>query len=619
MNNFVIEDELKKIPKKPGVYLMHDEKDVIIYVGKAKNLYNRVHSYFNNTNKSIKTEHMVHHINWFEYILTDNEQEALALECNLIKENNPKYNIMLMDDKEYPYIKVTTSEKFPRIVLSRKIEKDHNKNKYYGPFVTNTSVKDIIELLQKLYKIRDCNRKVPFTNKNERACLNYHLGNCSAPCINAIDIEKYNENVKEAIYFLEGKYEKVIHILNEKMEKASKSLDYESAYKYKVLLDSISRINDKQKITETDLKNRDIIGMSRNNKSCVVEIFFIRKGKMIGRDNYYIKIDENDKDEIIIEEFLKQFYYNSPYIPYEIFVPYEIEDKKLLEDYLSKINKSSVHIVTPKIGKKQRLVNLASNNAKLILEKDENMLENQKKKTIKAVEEIEKLLGISKIKRIEAYDISNISGENQVGSMIVFENGIKKTSDYRKFNIKCVVGPDDYKALKEVLKRRFDRYKNEINENNKTSFAYLPDLIMMDGGKGQVKIAEEVLNEYKIRVNVCGLVKDDRHRTRGIYYNSIEHKLDNHSEGFKLVTRIQDEAHRFAISLHRSKRSKEQTHSILDDITGIGPVRRKNLRKHFITIENIKNASIEELMQVESITKDSAKNIYIFFHNDAKN
>lgn len=614
MNSFVIKDELKKIPKKPGVYLMHDEKDVIIYIGKAKNLYNRVHSYFYSNNKSIKTEHMVSHINWFEYIVTDNEQEALVLECNLIKENNPKYNIMLMDDKDYPYIKVTVSEEFPRIVLSRKIEKDHNRNKYYGPFVTNTSVKDIIELLQKLYKIRNCNRSVPFTNKNERPCLNYHLGICDAPCINNIDTYKYNENVKKAIEFLEGKYEKVIDVLTKKMKKASECFDYEQANKYKLLLDSINRINDKQKITETGLKNRDIIGMFRNNSSCVVEVFFIRKGKMIGRDNYYIKADENDKNETIIEEFIKQFYFNSPYIPFEIFVPYEIEDKMLLEDYLTKINQAKVHIVTPKIGQKQKLVSLASSNAKLILEKDEVRLKNHEKRTTKAVEEIEELLGLKNIKRIEAYDISNISGENQVGSMIVFENGKRKPNDYRKFNIKSVLGPDDYSSLKEVLNRRFSRYQNEISDNKKTSFSSLPDLIMMDGGKGQVNIAKTVLKQYNIKTNILGLVKDDKHRTRGIYYNNIEYTLNSHSEGFKLITRIQDEAHRFAIDSHRNKRSKEQTHSILDDIKGIGPIRRKNLRKKFITIENIRNASIEELMQADSITRDAAQSIYEFFH-----
>lgn len=612
---FVIEDEIKKLPLKPGVYLMHGENDEVIYVGKAVRLKNRVKSYFDNSKKNVKTLTMVSHVNRFEYIVTDTEVEALILESNLIKEYRPKYNILLMDDKNYPYIKVTLSEEFPRVVLARRIGKDKNTSKYFGPFISNKDVKDMIELIQKIFGIRKCNKNIS-KNKVDRACLNYHIGRCKAPCINNINTQEYRANVDKAIDFLKGNYKPVIKMLKNKMLELSEALKYEEAAYYKSLIDSINRLFENQKITDTKYKDRDIVGISVQDGNAVVQVFFVREGKIIGRDNFYLNIPNDESEDKILEEFIKQFYSGTPYIPSEIMLPVELRNCSDIELYLEQLKNEKVKIIVPKLGQKEKLIELANRNASLILEKDKNRLERENNKTIGAVKEISEILKLENIHRIEAYDISNISGVNSIGSMVVYEDGKPSKSEYRKFNIKYVQGPDDYNSLKEVLNRRFSHGMRDLETNVTSSFARFPDLIMMDGGKGQVNIAIKVLDELGVNIPVCGMVKDDNHRTRGLYYNNLELPIDSRSEGFKLITRIQDEAHRFAITSHRLKRGKEQVKSILDDIDGIGPVRRKALRRELESIENIKNASIERLMEIPEISKKQAETIYYFFHNE---
>ena len=612
---FLIEDELKKLPGKPGVYIMHGEKDEIIYVGKAVSLKNRVRQYFQSSrNKGAKIEQMVTHITRFEYIVTDSELEALVLECNLIKEHRPKYNTMLKDDKTYPFIKVTVNEPYPRVLFSRTMKKD--KAKYFGPYTSSTAVKDVIELVRKIYMVRSCNRSLPRDCGKERPCLYYHMKQCTAPCQGNVSEEAYKQNIGQVLHFLNGNFQETIDQLTEKMMAASEDMRFEDAAGYRDLINSIRRIGERQKITTYGEEDRDIIAVAMDEsedlreQDAVVQVFFMRGGRLIGRDHFFLRVARGDTKAQVLSSFLKQFYAGTPFIPAEIMMQTEIEDGEIIEDWLSARRKQRVHIRVPKKGTKEKLVELAKENAWMVLSKDRERIKREEGRTIGAVKEIEDWLGLKDIVRMEAYDISNISGFESVGSMVVYEKGKPKRSDYRKFKIKWVQGPNDYASMEEVLTRRF----THESKGEYDSFSILPDLILMDGGRGQVNIARKVLGELGIDIPVCGMVKDDNHRTRGVYFNNVEIPIDTSGEGFHLVTRIQDEAHRFAIEYHRSLRSKEQVHSVLDDIPGIGETRRKALMRRFRSVENIRDASVEELSQTESMNVQSAEAVYQFFH-----
>ena len=616
MENFNIQEELKKLPGKPGVYLMHDEKDAIIYVGKAISLKNRVRQYFQcSRNKGAKIEQMVTHISRFEYIVTDSELEALVLECNLIKEHRPKYNTMLMDDKTYPFIKVTVNEPFPRVMMARRMKKD--KAKYFGPYTSAGAVKDTIELIRKLYHIRSCNRSLPKDIGKERPCLNYHIHQCYAPCQGYISREEYRKSIDEVVRFLNGNYDPILKELEEKMLDASENLEFEKAIEYRELLASVQKIAQKQKITDTAGDDRDIIAMASEGEDAVVQVFFIRGGRLIGRDHFYLKIAENDTKSEILSSFIKQFYAGTPYIPAELMLPEEIEDQEIIEEWLTTRREHKVRLRIPKKGTKEKLVELAQKNAQMVLKNDKERLKREEGRTIGAVKELEKILGLTGIIRMEAYDISNTNGFDSVGSMVVYEHGKPKRNDYRKFKIKSVQGPDDYASMNEVLTRRFEHGLRERQDESETGgFQAFPDLIMMDGGRGQVNIALEVLEKLNLHIPVCGMVKDDNHRTRGLYFNNVELPIDRNSECFRLITRIQDEAHRFAITFHRQLRSKGQVHSILDDIPGVGPARRKDLMRSFENIEAIRNATVDNLKELPSMNEKSAQEVYKFFHQD---
>ena len=616
MENFNIQEELKKLPEKPGVYLMHDEKDAIIYVGKAISLKNRVRQYFQSSrNKGAKIEQMVTHISRFEYIVTDSELEALVLECNLIKEHRPKYNTMLMDDKTYPFIKVTVNEPFPRVMMARRMKKD--KAKYFGPYTSAGAVKDTIELIRKLYHIRSCNRSLPKDIGKERPCLNYHIHQCYAPCQGYISREEYRKSIDEVVRFLNGNYDPILKELEEKMLDASENLEFEKAIEYRELLASVQKIAQKQKITDTAGDDRDIIAMASEGEDAVVQVFFIRGGRLIGRDHFYLKIAENDTKSEILSSFIKQFYAGTPYIPAELMLPEEIEDQEIIEEWLTTRREHKVRLRIPKKGTKEKLVELAQKNAQMVLKNDKERLKREEGRTIGAVKELEKILGLAGIIRMEAYDISNTNGFDSVGSMVVYEHGKPKRNDYRKFKIKSVQGPDDYASMNEVLTRRFEHGLRERQDESETGgFQAFPDLIMMDGGRGQVNIALEVLEKLNLHIPVCGMVKDDNHRTRGLYFNNVELPIARNSECFRLITRIQDEAHRFAITFHRQLRSKGQVHSILDDIPGVGPARRKDLMRSFENIEAIRNATVDDLKELPSMNEKSAQEVYKFFHQD---
>ena len=612
---FLIEEELKKLPGKPGVYIMHGEKDEIIYVGKAVSLKNRVRQYFQSSrNKGAKIEQMVTHITRFEYIVTDSELEALVLECNLIKEHRPKYNTMLKDDKTYPFIKVTVNEPYPRVLFSRTMKKD--KAKYFGPYTSSTAVKDVIELVRKIYMVRSCNRNLPRDGGIDRPCLYAHMKQCTAPCQGNVSEEAYKQNIGQVLHFLNGNFQETIDQLTEKMMAASEEMRFEDAAGYRDLINSIRRIGERQKITTYGEEDRDIIAVAMDEsedlreQDAVVQVFFMRGGRLIGRDHFFLRVARGDTKAQVLSSFLKQFYAGTPFIPAEIMMQTEIEDGEIIEDWLTARRKQRVHIRVPKKGTKEKLVELAKENAWMVLSKDRERIKREEGRTIGAVKEIEDWLGLKDIVRMEAYDISNISGFESVGSMVVYEKGKPKRSDYRKFKIKWVQGPNDYASMEEVLTRRF----THESKGEYDSFSILPDLILMDGGRGQVNIARKVLGELGIDIPVCGMVKDDNHRTRGVYFNNVEIPIDTSGEGFHLVTRIQDEAHRFAIEYHRSLRSKEQVHSVLDDIPGIGETRRKALMRRFRSVENIRDASVEELSQTESMNVQSAEAVYQFFH-----
>ena len=617
---FDLEEELKKLPASPGVYLMHNDRDEIIYVGKAVSLKNRVRQYFQSSrNKGVKIEQMVTHITRFEYIITDSELEALVLESNLIKEHRPKYNTMLKDDKSYPFIKVTVQEAYPRVLFARRMKKD--KNRYFGPYTSAGAVKDVIELVRKLYQVRSCSRTLPRDCKKDRPCLYYHMKQCAGPCTGEVSQEDYRENIQKVLRFLNGDFQDTVSQLTEKMQKASEEMRFEDAAECRDLIQSIQKIGERQKITAYGEEDRDIIAVAMDEsldlreQDAVVQIFFMRSGKMIGRDHYYLRVAKGDTREQVLSSFLKQFYAGTPFIPREIMLQTDVEDREIIEEWLSTRRRQKVHILVPKKGSKEKLVELALENAKMVLDKDRERMKREEGRTIGAVREVEQWLGLKDIVRMEAFDISNISGFESVGSMVVYEKGRPKKSDYRKFRIKSVQGPNDYASMEEVLTRRF----THESTGEFDSFARMPDLLLMDGGRGQVNIALGVLEKLGVEIPVCGMVKDDHHRTRGLYFNNIEIPIDTNSEGFRLITRIQDEAHRFAIEYHRSLRSKEQVHSVLDDIPGIGERRRKALMRKFRSIEKIREASEEELAETESMNLGSARQVYLFFHPPVKN
>ena len=619
---FQIEEELKKLPGQPGVYIMHDAKDAIIYVGKAISLKNRVRQYFQSSrDKTAKIKQMVSKIARFEYIVTDSELEALVLECNLIKEHRPRYNTMLKDDKTYPYIKVTASEEYPRILFSRQMKKD--KNKYFGPFTSAGAVKDTIELIRKIYRIRACSRKLPQDMGKDRPCLYYHIHQCDAPCQGYISQADYQKSVKQAVGFLNGQYEPVMKYLEEKMRMASETMEFEKAIEYRDLLDSVRKVAQKQKITSQSMEDRDIIAMAKDERDAVVQVFFVRDGKLIGREHFHMNLTGSESKAEILNSFVKQFYAGTPFVPHEIWVQEELEDAEVIASFLTAPRGQKVRFVVQKMGEKERLVELAEKNAKMVLSQDKEKIKREELRTIGAMNQIGSWIELSGIKRVEAYDISNISGFESVGSMIVYENGRPKRNDYRKFRIRTVQGPNDYASMREVLLRRFSHGLEETKKLQAEggdlamgSFTRFPDLLMMDGGRGQVNIALEVLRELQLEIPVCGMVKDDNHRTRGLYYQNVEIPIDRHSEGFQLITRIQDEAHRFAIEYHRSLRGKEQVRSVLDDIKGIGPARRKSLMRTFKTIEAVREASVEELEAAPQMNRAAAEAVYIFFRDD---
>ncbi len=628
-NGFNIEEELKKLPASPGVYIMHDRHDEIIYVGKAISLKNRVRQYFQESrSKTAKIEKMVSRIARFEYIITDSELEALVLECNLIKEHRPRYNTMLKDDKTYPYIKVTMDEAFPRVLFSRTMKKD--KCRYFGPYTSAGAVKDTIDLIHKLWKLRTCTRRLPQDIGKERPCLNYHIKQCQAPCQGYISQEEYGKAVAQTLDFLNGKYEPVLSMLEEKMMQASDEMDFETAIEYRELLNSVKQVAQKQKITSQSMEDRDIIAMARDSEDAVVQVFFVRDGKLIGREHFHVSASTAGDDSQIIGSFIKQFYAGTPFIPREVWVQQEFEEMGLVGQWLTKRRGQNVKFVIPKKGQKERLVELAAKNALLVLSQDKEKIKREELKTIGAMNQVGEWLGLSGVKRIEAFDISNISGFESVGSMVVYEDGRPRRNDYRKFKIKTVQGPNDYASMEEVLTRRFEHGLSEREElmametadgdpgnmERFGSFTRFPDLIMMDGGRGQVNVALKVLERLGLSIPVCGMVKDDNHRTRGLYYQNVEIPIDRYSEGFKLITRIQDEAHRFAIKYHRSLRSQGQVRSVLDDIEGIGPARRKALMRRFKSLEAIRDASLEELSSTEGMNRRAAESVYGFFHGE---
>ena len=616
---FVIEDELKKLPTSPGVYLMHDKDDRIIYVGKAINLRNRVRQYFQSSrDKTMKIQKMVSHIDHFEYIVTGSELEALVLECNLIKEHAPRYNTMLKDDKAYPYIRVTVEEAYPRVLFSRTMKRD--KSRYFGPYTSIGAVRDTLDLLHKIFKIRTCSRQLPKDAGKERPCLNYHIHQCDAPCQGNLSPEEYRKHVEGALDFLKGNYAPILTMLENSMKEAAARLDFEEAANRRELLFSVQKIAQKQRITDSDMEDRDIIGYALDNEDAVVQIFFMREGKMIGRDHFHMTTGPDDLGPQILGNFVKQFYAGTPYIPKEIYLSCEIEDQELIAGWLSEKRGLRVSVKTPRKGEKVRLVELASDNAKMVLEKDKERVIREEKNTKGAAQQIASWIGLTDVTRMEAFDISHISGSQSVGSMVVFEDGKARRAQYRKFRIRSVEGNNDYASMEEVLRRRFshglaerEQMEEEGGDELGVKFARFPDLLLMDGGKGQVHVAEKVLEELGLSVPVCGMVKDDNHRTRGLYFRDEELPIDTHSDGFRLLTHIQDEAHRFAIEYHRSLRGKQQVHSILDDIPYIGPTRRKALMRAFGDIEAIRKAGLEELEGVEGITAQAAKSVYDFF------
>ena len=608
MSEFQIQEELKKLPTKPGVYLMFNEQDTVIYVGKAVNLRNRVRQYFRSGRKErIKLYNMVPQIVRFEYIVTDSEVEALVLECNLIKEYRPKYNTMLMDDKAYPFIQVTVQEAFPRVLYSHRMRKD--KAQYFGPYPDAGAAKETIDLVRRLYQLRPCSRQLPETRKNERPCLYYHIHQCKAPCQGWISEAEYREQVDKALAFLGGKTEEVLTELKARMKDAADELRFEEAASLRDLVRSVTKISERQKMAVSNGDDTDVLAVAMEEHDAIVQVFFVRDGKLIGRDHFYLKAAEGETPGGILGSFIQQFYSGTPFIPHTLMLSEEVEDSELTEAWLSGKKGQKVRILVPQKGSREKFVALAKRNATIILTQDRERIKKEIGKTIGAIQEIGDWLGMETPERIESYDISNTSGFQSVGSMVVYEKGSPRKADYRKFRIKSVEGPNDYASMEEVLTRRFRRGLEE-----KKGFDRMPDLILMDGGKGQVHSCEKVLQELGIDIPVAGMVKDDKHRTRGLYFHDTEIPIDRNSEGFHLITKIQDETHRFAIEYHRLLRGKEQVHSVLDDIPYVGANRRKELMRHFQNLDAIRAADVEELRALPSMDKRAAQSIYDFFH-----
>ncbi len=610
---FVIEDELKRLPEKPGVYLMKNDLGQIIYVGKAINLKNRVRQYFQSSkNHSIKVKKMVQHIVSFEYIITRSEVEALVLECNLIKKYDPKYNIRLKDDKQYPYIKINTQDAFPRMRVVRQMKKDGAK--YFGPYTDATAMWEVVDIIKNIWPLRTCTRNLPKDIGKERACLNYHIGKCNAPCTGLIDEQAYGEMIEEVISFLNGRYKEVIKKLQADMIVASESLQFEKAAQLRDQIQAVMKLEQKQNATMSSMLDQDVIAFAKSPQDTLVQVYFVRKGKMVGREHFYLKDTEDEVIEEVFRDFIVQFYANATFIPKEIVIERIPNEKEVLESYLAEKKGSKVQLITPVKGTKHGLMELASKNAELTLGQFGDQMKKEQERTEGALAQLQEAIGLEKLPyRMEAYDISNTQGVQSVGGMVVFEGGKPKKSDYRKFKIKSIQGPNDYGSLEEVLDRRFNRLKEEQEEN---SFSKMPDLLMMDGGKGQVSVAEKMLEKYGLAIPVCGMVKDDRHRTRGLLFQGEEIVLPSGSEGFKLITRLQDEVHRFSIEYHKKLRSKAQVQSLLDEIKGVGKERKKIILQHFKSIEHLRQASLSDIEQVPGIPADVASNIYNYFHRN---
>ncbi|MDZ5254555.1 excinuclease ABC subunit UvrC [Clostridium sp. LIBA-8841] len=617
---FDFQHQLKILPDKPGVYIMKNSLGEVIYVGKAKILKNRVRQYFQNSkNHTEKVRAMVKNIAEFEYIVTDSEMEALILECNLIKKYSPRYNIALKDDKFYPFIKITTNEDFPRVYVTRNFAKDGNK--YFGPYTNGTAVYEVMGLIKKLFPLRTCKKAIVEGEKPTRACLNYHINLCKAPCAGYISKNDYGKMIDEIISILNGTDTSIIKELKVEMEKAAEELEFEKAAKVRDRILAIELISEKQKMFTVKEGDEDFIDLYTDEKDGCAQVFFVREGKVTGREHFMLENVSEEPVKEIISSFIASFYGGTAQIPKTIYVPEEIEDQELIEKFLTDKRGSKVWIKTPKKGDKKNLLDMVRNNAKIMLEQFKEKMVEEKELNKSALTELADVLALDSLPvRIEAYDISNIQGVDSVGTMVVFENGKAKNSDYRRFKIKTVQGPNDYESMREILSRRFAHGLDEVNkikernlEYSKGKFCIFPDLIMMDGGKGQVNIALEVLNEFGVEIPVCGLVKDDKHRTRGIIFNNEEILVKRGSGLMNLITRIQDEVHRYAITYHRSLRDKRTLHSILEDIPRIGEKRRRNLLIKFGSVENIKKATIEDLLETPGIDKKAAESIKKYF------
>ncbi|MBI5995774.1 excinuclease ABC subunit UvrC [Clostridium perfringens] len=617
---FDFQHQLKILPDKPGVYIMKNSLGEVIYVGKAKVLKNRVRQYFQNSkNHSEKVRAMVKNIAEFEYIVTDSEMEALILECNLIKKYSPRYNIALKDDKFYPFIKITTNEDFPRVYVTRNFAKDGNR--YFGPYTNGTAVYEVMGLIKKLFPLRTCKKAIVEGGEPTRACLNYHINLCKAPCAGYISKAEYWEMIDEIISILDGTDTSIIKKLKVEMEKAAEELEFEKAAKIRDRILAIELIREKQKMFTVKEGDEDFIDLYTDEKDGCAQVFFVREGKVTGREHFMIENISDDPVKEVISSFIASFYGGTAQIPKTIYVPEEIEDQELIEKFLTEKRGSKVWIKVPKKGDKKNLLDMVRNNAKIMLDQFKEKMVEEKELNKSALTELADVLGLDSLPaRIEAYDISNIQGVDSVGTMVVFENGKAKNSDYRRFKIKSVKGPNDYESMREILSRRFSHGLEEVNkikernlEYSKGKFCIFPDLIMMDGGKGQVNIALEVLKDFGIEIPVCGLVKDDKHRTRGIIFNNEEILIRRGSGLMNLITRVQDEVHRYAITYHRSLRDKRTLHSILEDIPRIGEKRRRNLLMKFGSIDNIKKASMEELLDTPGIDKRAAESIKQYF------
>ncbi len=618
---FNIKEEVKKLPLKSGVYIMYDKKSSVLYVGKAKKLKNRVSSYFRkNAGHNKKIEIMVKSVHFFEYIVTDSEVEALILENNLIKQHKPPYNTMLKDDKTYPYIKVTISEAFPRVFITREYKKDGSK--YYGPYASAYSEKEVVEIVRKLYKIRTCSRNLPRDIGKERPCLYHHIGECEAPCAGLILEGVYQKKIDKVLSFLNGHYDELIQDLSRQMTEYSENMEFEKAAELRDQINSIKQLSIKQKVVSLDNEDRDVIGFARGENEVIVQVFFIRGGKLIAKEHYRLDRVDEFSDKEVLTSFVKQFYATASFIPKEILLQVEIDDVEVISKWLSEKRGKNLEIKVPLKGEKHKLVKLAGLNATHLRNQYSEKLRREQKRTRGAVDLLQELLGTDSISRIESYDISNISGAYSVASMVVFIDGSPKKSDYRKFRIRDVVGSDDYKSLEEVLSRRFERglkeqvqiLKNEL-ELSRGKFNILPDLILMDGGKGQVSVAKRVLKKFGLDIMVCGMVKDDKHRTRGLIYEGQMLEIEKNGDLFKFITRVQDETHRFAITYHSKLRNDELIKSELSNIKGVGEKRRRTLLKKFGSVKKISEQSLESLESTDGISFKLAEEIYAYFHS----